>query len=52
MLVDYIDAHKADYGVEPICRALVQAGAEDRPVDVLCRESPGRRRPGRSETPN
>ncbi|WP_159928649.1 IS3 family transposase [Rhodococcus sp. WAY2] len=24
MIVDYIDAHKADYGVEPICRALVQ----------------------------
>ena len=31
MIVDYIDAHKADYGVEPICRVLAQAGVQIAP---------------------
>lgn len=31
MIVDYVDAHKADYGVEPICRVLAQAGVQIAP---------------------
>ncbi|QHG85470.1 hypothetical protein D1O33_26055 (plasmid) [Rhodococcus rhodochrous] len=31
MIVDYIDAHKADYGVEPICRVLSRAGVQIAP---------------------
>lgn len=31
MIVDYIDAYKADYGVEPICRVLNRAGVQIAP---------------------
>lgn len=31
MIVDYIDAHKTDYGVEPICRVLGRAGVQIAP---------------------
>jgi len=31
VIVDYIDAHKTDYGVEPICRVLAQAGVQIAP---------------------
>ena len=33
VIVDYIDAHRDGFGVEPICRCSQQAA--DRPVDVL-----------------
>ncbi|QSE86745.1 IS3 family transposase [Rhodococcus koreensis] len=39
MIVDYIDAHKADYGVEPICRALVQAGVQIAPSTYYAAKS-------------
>ncbi len=31
MIVDYIDAHKTDHGVEPICRVLSHAGVQIAP---------------------
>ena len=31
MIVDYIDAHKGEFGVEPICRVLTDAGTKIAP---------------------
>lgn len=31
VIVDYIDAYKTGYGVEPICRVLAQAGVQIAP---------------------
>ncbi|MFV9426914.1 IS3 family transposase [Rhodococcus aetherivorans] len=31
VIVDYIDAHKTDYGVEPICRVLTRTGVQIAP---------------------
>jgi putative transposase len=31
VIVSYIDAHKDEFGVEPICRALTEAGAKIAP---------------------
>ncbi|GAA4491435.1 hypothetical protein GCM10023094_55810 [Rhodococcus olei] len=39
MSVDYIDAHKTDYGVEPICRVLAQAGAQIAPSTYYAAKS-------------
>ena len=31
MIVDYIDAHRDQHGVEPICRVLTEAGTQIAP---------------------
>ena len=31
MIVDYIDAHRDQHGVEPICRVLIEAGTPIAP---------------------
>jgi putative transposase len=31
VIVDYIDAHKDEFGVEPICRVLTDAGTKIAP---------------------
>lgn len=47
MIVDYIDTHKQEYGVEPICRVLSAHGAKIAPSTYydacVRRENPSRR---------
>lgn len=46
MLIDFIDTHKADYGIEPICRVLAEHGIKIAPSTYYEARS---RRPSRRE---
>lgn len=49
MIIDYIDTHKQEYGVEPICRVLTEHGAKIAPstyYDACVR----RRQPSKRQT--
>ena len=39
MIVDYIDAHRQEFGVEPICRELIAAGAKIAPSTYYAAKS-------------
>jgi len=41
VIVDYIDAHKTDHGVEPICRVLSQAGVQIAPSTYYAAKTRG-----------
>jgi putative transposase len=38
-LIDYVDQHKQEYGVEPICRVLTEAGAKIAPSTYYAAKS-------------
>ncbi|MFT7602042.1 MAG: putative transposase, partial [Acidimicrobiales bacterium] len=39
MIVDYIDEHRNEFVVEPICRVLTEAGAKIAPSTYHARKS-------------
>ena len=39
MIVDYIDAHRDQFGVEPICRVLTEAGTKIAPSSYYASKS-------------
>ena len=39
MIVDYIDEHRLEFGVEPICRVLTKAGAKIAPSTYHARKT-------------
>lgn len=39
MIVDYVDEHRDEFGVEPICRVLTEAGAKIAPSTYRARKS-------------
>ena len=41
MIVDYIDAHKARFGVVPICRVLTEHGMQIAPSTYYARTQAG-----------
>lgn len=52
MIIDYIDTHKQEYGVEPICRVLTEHGAKIAPstyYDVCARRRQPSKRQARDE---
>jgi putative transposase len=51
-VIDYVDQHKQEYGVEPICRVLTETGAKIAPSTYYAAKSRppsahGRRRAAR-----
>ena len=40
MIVAYIDAHRAEFGVEPICRVLTAHGCKIAPSTYYARKPP------------